>query len=41
MFDKIQSLYKIKNLGLNVHNFHIPETFNEYCEIIRSSNGAP
>jgi hypothetical protein len=34
MFDKIQSLNKIKNLGLNVHKFYIPNSYQEYKDII-------
>ena len=30
MFDKIESLNKIINLGLNLHKFYIPATYEEY-----------
>lgn len=35
MFDKIQSLNMIKNLSLNIHNFYIPNSYQEYKDIIK------
>jgi len=34
MFNKIKSLNNIVNLGLNVHKFYIPDTFEEYQNLI-------
>lgn len=34
MFNKIKSLNNIINLGLNVHKFYIPNTYEEYCDLI-------
>ena len=34
MFDKIKRLNNIVNLGLNLHQFYIPETYEEYKNLI-------
>ena len=34
MFEKIQSLNNIVSLGLNVHQFYIPRTYEEYIAIV-------
>jgi len=34
MYDKINSLKTIVVKGLNVHKFHIPDTYEEYKNLI-------
>jgi len=38
MFDKIQSLQSIVKLGLNVHRFYIPNSYEEYIKLINDLN---
>lgn len=34
MYEKISSMQNILNRGLNIHKFHIPETYAEYTDIL-------
>ncbi|HHT97476.1 MAG TPA: hypothetical protein GXZ90_06250 [Clostridiales bacterium] len=38
MFDKIKSLKNIVSMGLNVHKFYIPNSYEEYIQLIDQLN---